>query len=458
MSGIEWLSATQLLSAYRTGALSPAAVVEHLLDRISRFDARLNVFVHLDAEGARRQAERAEAAIRRGERRPLQGVPVGIKDIIEVAGLPTTCHSQMMSGAAAATRDAAAVSRLRDSGAIILGKLATHEFAIGGPAFDLPFPPARNPWNPDHHPGGSSSGSAAGLSAGFFPLAVGTDTGGSVRHPASACGIVGLKPTYDLVPRQGVFPLSWTLDTVGPMARRVDDVLLLLDVLVGREPSAAAVKDIAGLRIGFVRRFHERDLTAGTDTAAALETAADVLSGLGAVVTEVDLPPLQDFTIVSRTILTAEAWSIHGDWIRSHPERYGKLSRRRLMVGAFITAETYLWAKAMAARLRQAVDEAFAHVDVLLTASSMNAACRMDDEQEIVANYLQHARAPFNVTGHPALAMMCGLSQQGLPIALQFVGPHRCDDVVLRAAAAYETATNWTALRPPAFAEGARRP
>jgi aspartyl-tRNA(Asn)/glutamyl-tRNA(Gln) amidotransferase subunit A len=453
MSEIAWLSATELASAYRKRDLSPVTVVEHLIERISGLDARVNVFVHLDEEGALRQAKEAEADILAGrERGPLHGVPVGIKDIIDVAGLPTTCHSQMLIDNIAGA-DAESVTRLREAGAIILGKVATHEFAIGGPSFDLPFPPARNPWNPDHHPGGSSSGSGAGLAAGFFPLALGTDTGGSVRNPAGACGVIGLKPTYERVSRKGVFPLSWTLDNVGPMGRRVEDVFLLLDAITGAEHSSAPLeRDIKGLRVGFVRKFHERDFTAEPDTAAALQTAANVLTELGALVTDIELPPLQDFAAVSRTILTSEAWSIHGEAMRAHPEKYCKLSRQRLLVGAFITSESYIRARMLAAKLQQDVDDAFGKFDVLLAANAMNPACRIDDEEIIVTNYLQHARAPFNVTGHPALSMMCGLSQQGMPIAMQLIGPRQREDVVLRAAAAYERATDWTMMRPPAFA------
>ena len=209
---------------------------------------------------ARPEAQRVHPARRRGRdgggeapprprsprgrpRGPLHGVPVGIKDIIDVAGLPTTCHSKILIDNVASA-DAVCVARLRGAGAIVLGKLSTHEFAIGGPSFDLPWPPARNPWNPDHHPGGSSSGSGSGVAAGLFPMALGSDTGGSVRNPASACGIVGLKPTYGLVSRRGVFPLSFTLDHVGPLTRTVADNALMLEAIAGHDPldpgSAAA--------------------------------------------------------------------------------------------------------------------------------------------------------------------------------------------------------------------------
>ncbi len=230
MSDLHWMTAGETAQAIATRKLSPVELMKALLERIGRLDPRLNAFIRLDGDAAMDAARAAEAEVASGRLRgPLHGVPVGIKDIIDVAGLPTTCHSKVLIDNVA-TADAVCVSRLRATGAIVLGKLSTHEFAIGGPSFDLPWPPARNPWNTDHHPGGSSSGSGAGVAAGLFPTALGSDTGGSVRNPASACGIVGLKPTYGLVSRRGVFPLSFTLDHVGPLTRTVTDNALMLEI------------------------------------------------------------------------------------------------------------------------------------------------------------------------------------------------------------------------------------
>ncbi len=243
MTAPHWLSATEIGKAYADKSLSPVELVTALLGRIRALDPKLHAFIRLDADAAMDAARAAEQELAAGRPRgPLHGVPVGIKDIIDVAGLPTTAHSKILVNNIAKA-DAVVVEKLRAAGAIVMGKLSTHEFAIGGPSFDLPFPPARNPWNPDHHPGGSSSGSGSGLAAGLFPLALGTDTGGSVRNPASACGIVGLKPTYGLVSRRGVFPLSFTLDHVGPMTRSVADNALLLDAIAGydaEDPGSAA--------------------------------------------------------------------------------------------------------------------------------------------------------------------------------------------------------------------------
>jgi aspartyl-tRNA(Asn)/glutamyl-tRNA(Gln) amidotransferase subunit A len=462
MTAPHWADAAELADAYRTGALSPVELIRDLLDRVAALDPKINAFIRLDAEGALDAAHVAEREIRAARiRGPLHGVPVGIKDVIDVAGMPTTCHSKILLGNVAGA-DADAVARLRRAGAIILGKLSTHEFALGGPSFDLPFPPARNPWNPAHHPGGSSSGSGAGLAAGFFPLALGTDTGGSVRNPASACGIVGIKPTYGLVSRRGVFPLAYTLDHVGAMSRTVADAAALLEAIMGRDPgdpasvsgpgrppSADLARGVRGLRIGYVRHFHETDMPADAEAAAALDGVARDLAAEGATVETVVLPDLNAFSAVNRVILQSEAWAIHSDWLRTRPQDYGQSARRRLLAGAFLTAEDYIQAQRRRTQMIASVQQAFQDVDILLCASAMDPPCRLDDDATMARTYPRQARTPFNVTGHPAIAMMAGLSDEGLPLSVQFVGRYFDEVTVLRAAAAWERIGGWQARRPP---------
>ena len=459
---LHWLTATEAARAIARRELSPVELVRALLDRIERLEPTLHAFTRLDAEAALVAAQAAEREIANGRvRGPLHGVPVGIKDIIDVAGLPTTCHSKILLGNVVAA-DAYVVSKLRGAGAIVLGKLSTHEFAIGGPSFDLPFPPARNPWNPAHHPGGSSSGSGAGVAAGLFPLALGTDTGGSIRNPASCCGIVGLKPTYGLVSRRGVFPLSYTLDHVGPMTRSVADNAFLLDVIAGHDGADAGSAPsrpgpfgreldhgARGLRVGFVRHFHEKDIPAHPEVAAALENAARLLASEGAEVRTVSLPDLRELNAVNRLILASEAYSVHAPWLRERPGDYGQLSRQRVMAGAFISAESYVGAQRRRAQIIAAVEDALREVDVLLCASSMDPPSRIEDAAETGRTYARQARAPFNVTGHPALAMMAGLSRDGLPLSVQFVGRYFDEARVYRVAAAYERATQVDAMHPP---------
>ena len=459
---LHWLTASQAARAFADKTLSPVELMTALLDRIGRLDSRFNAFIRLDAEAAMTMARHAEAEISAGRiRGPLHGVPVGIKDIIDVAGLPTTCHSKILVDNIA-TSDAVVVGKLRQAGAIVMGKLSTHEFAIGGPSFDLPFPPARNPWNRDHHPGGSSSGSGAGLAAGFFPLALGTDTGGSVRNPASANGIVGLKPTYGLVSRRGVFPLSFTLDHVGPMTRTVADNALLLDVIAGHDPADPGSSPtqqkhfgrlldhgVKGMRIGFVRHFHERDIPASPEVTAALEDAGRILQAEGAEVTTVTLPSLNEFAGVNRVILGAEAFSVHAKWLRERPGDYGQLARRRLLAGAFISGPDYVGAQRRRGQMIAAVEDVFHDVDVLLCASSMDPSSQIEDAGETGRTYPRQARTPFNNTGHPALAMMSGLSKAGLPLSVQFVGRYFEEATLLRVAAAYERAAGHSHKRAP---------
>ncbi|UPJ79306.1 amidase [Bradyrhizobium sp. 183] len=456
-----WLSATEITDAFRARRLSPVELLRSLLQRIEAVDAKVNAFTCLDAEMAMAQARFAEQEMSDGRSRgPLHGLPIAIKDNIDVAGLPTTCHSKILLENVPAA-DAHVVKRLRQCGMVILGKLATWEFASGGPSFDLPFPPARNPWNLDHQPGGSSSGSGAGLAAGLFPLALGTDTGGSVRHPSAACGVVGLKPTYGLVSRQGVFPLSFTLDNVGPMARNVADVAILLGAIAGHDPadpsSVAALRTffhndlergVNGIRVGFVRNFHETDVEADPEVTAALNDAAGVLRNLGADVRDVQLPSLKEFAAVNRVILYSEAWSIHSKWLKERPGDYAQGNRRGLMVGAFISAGDYVAAQRRRNQLISAVDDVFRDVDVLLAANALDPAAAFPAQPQEAPPTVRQARTPFNVTGHPAISVMSGLSKSSLPLSMQLIGRAFDEAFLLRVAAAYERATNWSSLKP----------
>src|SRR3954453_13733259 len=462
MSDLQWLSAAEAARAIAAHELSPVELMQALLQRIERLDPKLNAFIRLDRDVALAAARAAEAEIAAGRPRgPLHGVPVGIKDIIDVAGLPTTCHSKILIDNIA-TADAVCVSRLRGAGAIVLGKLSTHEFAIGGPSFDLPWPPARNPWNPAHHPGGSSSGSGAGIAAGSFPWALGSPPGRSDRNPASTCGIVGLKPTYGLVSRRGVFPLSFSLAHVGPLTRTVADNALMLSVIAGHDPldpgSVAAPaghyasgleRGVRGLRIGFIRHFHETDMPADPEVASALENVVCTLQGLGAEIRDVRLPTLTEFGAVNRVILQSEAWAIHGPWLRERPGDYGRLARRRLMAGAFVGAGDYVHASRRRLEMIAAVEDALREVDVLVCASAMDPPSRIDDAAEAERTYPRPAPTPFNVTGHPALAMMAGVSTGGLPLSVQFVGRYFEEGMLFQAARAWERAAGTDEKHPP---------
>lgn len=463
MSDLHWMTAGDAARAVAARELSSVELTEALLDRIGRLEPSLHAFVRVDAEGALEAARVADAEANKGcLRGGLHGVPVGIKDIIDVAGLTTTCHSSILAENIAST-DAACVRRLRDAGAIVVGKLSTWEFAVAGPSFDLPWPPARNPWSLDHHPGGSSSGSGAAVAAGLLPLALGTDTGGSVRHPAGACGIVGLKPTYGLVSRRGVFPVSATLDCVGPMSRTVTDCALMLDAIAGHDPldsgSAARSRtsaysvDLAcgvhGLRIGFVRHFHEVDAPADSEVTAALENVARALAAEGAIVSDVTLPPLNDMISVARVINFSDYWAIHAKQLSERPGDYGKLARRQLMAGAFITAGDLVKANCIRPSMIGAVESVLREVDVLLCANFMDPPCRIDQPTELERTGARRAQAPFNLTGHPALAMMSGLSTSGLPLSVQFVGRYFDEANLFRVARTWERVAGMDTTHAP---------
>lgn len=442
--------------------LSPVEYLRAFRDRASRLEPALHAFTQPLWDEAEKSAQQAEAEIvRSGPRSALHGIPIGLKDIFDLAGHPTTCHSKILLENVAG-EDAIATAKLRAAGALFPGKLSTHEFAFGGPAFDLPFPPARNPWNPERHPGGSSSGSGVAIAANMLPAALGSDTGGSVRHPAFACGIVGMKPTYGLVSRRGVFPLAFSLDHVGPMTRTVADNALLLNVLAGHDPLDAASADrpaedftrdldagLKGLRIGFVRHFHEVDMVAAPDVIASLNAAAELFAREGAMVQDVTLPSAAELAAANRIVLLSEAVSIHEQWLRDRPGDYSHTTRQRLMPGLFLTATDYIQAQR---RRKQFVDDLsakFREVDVLLVASSMEQPCRIDDEAELTRTHARQVRAPFNLSGHPAIGVMCGLSNDGMPLGMQLVGAPFSEALLYRVARAYERATHWHTLRPP---------
>jgi aspartyl-tRNA(Asn)/glutamyl-tRNA(Gln) amidotransferase subunit A len=463
MTDLAFASATELAALFASRRLSPVEYAEAQIARVEQVEPTLNAFIAFTPDRWRAAARAAEAEFMAGiARGPLHGLPMAVKDIIDVAGLRTTAHSKILADAPAATRDAFAWGRLAAAGCALAGKTSTHEFAIGGPSFDLPWPPARNPWNPAHHPGGSSSGSGAAIAAGLLPLGLGTDTGGSVRNPASMCGIVGLKPTYGLVSRAGVFPLSFSLDHVGPMTRTVADNALLLNAIAGHDPADPAStlraaedysrdvgRGVRGLRIAYVTRFHRRDHVADPHMAAALDQAARHLEAAGAIVEEADLPPLAEFAAINRTILCAEAFAIHEAWLRARPQDYADSTRRRLLPGLFLSSADYIQAQRRRRHLTQAVTDLLASYDAILCASSMDPPAPIADRAEVERTYPRQARTPFNVTGHPAICLGTALHPNGLPLAVQLAAGAFKEALLYRVARVLEDASGFLARRPP---------
>ncbi len=324
-------------AAIRDGSLTARDLTDAHLARIAALDPALHAFVAVTPDAARAAASEADRELAAGcDRGPLHGIPIALKDLIDVAGLPTACGSRLRSGAIAGS-DAAIVTRLRAAGAVILGKLATYEFALVGPTFDGPAPPAVNPWSPDHVTGGSSSGSASAVAAGLVRTAIGTDTGGSIRSPAAYCGVVGLKPTRGRVPSAGVFPLSRSLDHVGPLAASVAEAAMTLDAIAdpGREPAAGRLgRDIAGLRIAYARDWFAEDPERMPGILEEIDAAVSQLSLLGARIAEVSMPDYALFETAGSRILDAEAFAVHRETIASDPAAYGRAAFASLQRGA----------------------------------------------------------------------------------------------------------------------------
>jgi aspartyl-tRNA(Asn)/glutamyl-tRNA(Gln) amidotransferase subunit A len=459
MSDLPYLTIAEASRLIRARKLSPVEFVQALLARITAIDATYHAFIEVMEDAALAEAKTAEAEIMRGNwRGPMHGVPYAAKDIFDVDGMATTCHSKLRIDHRA-RGDASAIMRLRDAGAVLLGKLALHEFATGGPTLELPWPAARNPWNLDLHPGGSSSGSAVAVAIGMAPGALGTDTGGSVRNPATCCGVVGMKPTYGTVSRAGVFPLAFSLDHVGPLTRTVEDNAILLQAMAGhdtadpasaRRPPADFAAGVKGLKIGLIAHFYTEDMIAASEQAAAIAHAADALRRLGAEVRPIRLSPLQRWTECGRTIQMCESYAVHERDLRERPQDYAEITRRKLLPGAFIPAADYIKAQQLRTVLCAEFAQAMRGLDAAITLSSLDMPCRIDDADTIAKTYERQCRMPFNVTGTPAIAVPTGFTSAGMPTAMQIVSRAFAEPRVYRVAHAYCEATGFCDRHPPA--------
>ncbi|MGH6921688.1 MAG: amidase [Geminicoccaceae bacterium] len=449
--GLLTIAALSRLIARRE--LSPREVVEAYLTRISALDPLLDAYVTPMAEQARAEAMSAEAEIMRGRRRgPLHGVPFAIKDIIDVAGVATTAGSRVHARTIA-RRDAACVARLRRAGAIPLGKVATYEMATGGPSFDLPWPPSRNPWQLDHTTGGSSSGSAAAVAGGLAAFALGSDTGGSIRVPASYCGVTGLKPSFGRVATGGVAPLSHAFDTVGPLCQTAEDCALVFQALIAPEASDRPVaigepgRGLAGLRVGLVRGFHE-DGRATDAVTGAIEQALAVFRSLGATTPDVPLSPLEDYGACSRILVLADAFARHEQNLIDRLDSFGEVFRYRVLPGALVREVDYEAANRLRRRLTDEMLAALGGVDVLLSATTAGPAPAFDT-LTLAGRLSPFPTAPFSLTGVPVVTVCSGFDRQGLPLGVQIAGRPLDETTVLRVAHAYQMATDWHARRPP---------
>jgi aspartyl-tRNA(Asn)/glutamyl-tRNA(Gln) amidotransferase subunit A len=461
-SPLDELSIAEAGKALRAGDVNSVQLTEDALTRISEADPIVHAFVLVTADRALADAGKADAAFASGvDLGPMQGIPYGLKDIYSTAGVRTTGHSNLLRDNVPAA-DCTVQEKLAAGGGVLLGKLGTFEFAIGGPSFDLPFPPARNPWNLDHFTGGSSSGSAAAVASGMMRMAMGSDTGGSIRGPAAYCGTVGLKPTYGRVSRRGVLPLAYSLDHCGPLSWTVEDTALTMQVIAGYDPldpasanvpvpdfSASLGQDLSGLKIGYTRKFYIENPYLEPEATQALDAAAQQLAALGAIVDEVDMPAFELFDACCRVILFGEAYAIHETDIKTRPHAYGRYAYQHLMSGAVLSAADYVQAQRLRRELTAAVNQGpLGTFDALLAPNALSTAAPFSDFGPDAVRWGGILTGPFNVTGNPALAVPIGFAANGLPLGAQIVGRPFDEPTVLRIGAAFEAAAGLMERRP----------
>ena len=465
---LHFLTIAEASDLIRARKLSPLEYTEALLKRIETFEPQLSAFITRTFDLARKQARAAEADIAAGRYRgPLHGIPFALKDIYDTKGILTSGGSKVCKDNIP-QEDATTTRLLLEAGGVMLGKLQTHEFAHGGPSFDLPWPPARNPWHLEHFTGGSSSGSGAALAAGLVPASLGSDTGGSIRGPASFCGITGLMPTSGLVSRAGVIPNSFTFDHCGPMARTVEDCAILLQVIAGFDPKdagsmtseipdyrAALKKDIKGVRIGVLRHYWEKDMPAHPDLARAMDAAIDMFKKLGAKVEDCQTRPMQDSFDTKVIIGESEIYSIHYDNLVARPGDFGRDFLGRVLPACLFQSSDYVQAAREHRRIIAAVRPLYEKYDVVL-AAGFGPAPRIDAHK--TTNFWQKSNVftPSNVFGGPSLAVPVGASggmpggTNGveLPLGMQIIGRPFDEAMVLRVGHAYQTATDWHTRHP----------
>lgn len=447
------LSISEAGQKLRHGSLTSVELAQACLDRIAERDHVYRAFVAIDAERALEAAVAADRQRQAGEDKgSLHGIPIAVKDLIDTAGLRTAYGSRVFEDHVP-SEDAEIVRRLKAAGAIILGKLDTYEFGMVGPSFDRPFPPAANPWRPDHFTGGSSSGSAAAVAGGLIRSTISSDTGGSIRSPASYCGVVGLKPTYGTLPKDGAYPLAPSLDHIGPVSATVTEAALTLDVIAGNSKRATASSKIGqpldGLRVGYARNWFARDPETMPAIVNLIDDAASQVSLLGARIEEIEMPDAKLFEACGGVIVHAESFALHREQIAAKGQLYSEKTFPYFMAGiAFRDADLDL-ALQSAAALRSELDaKLFSRFDALLTVTTCTTALRFSNFQSGVARWTPMRTMAFNVTGHPALSVPCGFVD-GLPAGLQLVGRHSDEATVCQIGHAFEQATDTGAIRPP---------
>ena len=461
-----YLSLRGLATLIQRKEVSPVEATQVVLDRVEKFDRNLNSYITVLQDKAVAQAKAAEQEIQDGYHRgPLHGIPIAVKDLYYTMGVRTTAGSKILSDFVP-TYDATAIARLREAGAILVGKLNMHEFARGATNTSSLIGVCHNPWDTLRVPGGSSGGSGTAVAAGLCFGSLGSDTGGSIRIPAAFCGIVGLKPTYGRVSRHGVFPLSWSLDHVGPMTRTVMDAALVLQAIAGHDTqdpttrtavvpdySAALADNIQGVRLGIPREFYFEQLDA--NVGEAVSAAIQTLERAGARIEEVSLPLSKYAAAAGRIISWAESAEIHGKFLKNRAVDYSPDVRTGLLVGQLVLGKHYMKAQRVRSLIRQEMAAALRRVDALVTPTAPVPAPRIGQTTVTVGHEeidimwaLSRLTRPANLTGFPALSVPCGFTQDGLPIGLQLIGRPFAEAAILQIAYTYEQNTSWHQRRP----------
>jgi len=464
LDDIAFLSAAEAGRRIAAGTLSPVALVRRMLERIAALNDRLQCYITVAADPALDAAARAEAEIAAGQHRgPLHGVPFAVKDNYLTAGIRTTAGSRLMLDTVPDS-SAEAVLRLQAAGAVLLGKLNTWEYGTGngGVYFDLPFPVARNPWDTACFTGGSSTGAGAAIAAGLACFTLGSDTGGSIRLPAAACGVIGLKPTYGRVSRAGMLPNCWSLDVAGPLCRTTEDAALILAVLAGPDGKDEATRDlpvpdyarhrdagVQGLRVGVIQDGGP-DETCSPAQQAALAESVPALERAGARLQPVRLPDaVASYRQAASLINWSESFSIHEADATQRPHLMGRALRTKMMTGAAVRAADYLAAQRQRRLLAAGVEAMFGAVDVLLLPGTHAVAPPFAQADEVMDFTRRSWMAPFSLSGHPALAFPAGFDAAGMPCNVQLATRWFDESTLLRCAAALETGAPWPARRPP---------
>jgi aspartyl-tRNA(Asn)/glutamyl-tRNA(Gln) amidotransferase subunit A len=459
------LPLTGLAGRIRSGEISSLDATEEFLERIERLDGRVKAYVTVTAEGARAEARRADEELERGRvLGPLHGLPVALKDNIDTAGVRTTIGSAFFAENVP-DRDAEVTRRLREAGAVLLGKLNMHEFAYGATTQNPHYGLCRNSWDLERIPGGSSGGSGAATGAGLCAVSLGTDTGGSVRIPAALNGLCGLRPTTGRVSNRGVFPITWTFDTVGPLAHGVEDVGLVHSVIAGFDPEdplsvdrplddplASVDEGLAGLRIAVPVNFFFEGLD--PDVEERVREAAGVMARAGAAVEEVELPGAELADETTARMIWAEAYAIHRRRFEEQPELFGEDVRRRVPYGQKVSGADYAKCHEQARVWSRSLEPVLREFDVILTPSTETTAPRADDTETIATTRrLTRLTYAWTLAGLPALSVPCGFDAAGLPVGLQLAAVPFGEATLFRAGAAYQRETDWHLRESPLATE-----